>query len=267
MHTSPVTADGLTGLADLLKGEVAVVTGAGRGNGAAIARGLVQAGARVFLADIDGDAARASAAAIDPGRETARGIAWDIADPSSAVAAVETIHSSVSRVSILVNNAGIEAVGTVNAGSSGFAESWRRVMDVNLDGTMRAVEALLPDLRAGGGSIVNIVSIQSFIAYQSGTSAYATSKAALAQYTRSLAVDLAADGIRVNAIAPGFIETAMTTGTRADPNRLAAFRARTPLKRMGQPMELAGPVVFLVSRLSSYVTGTVLPVDGGMLAQ
>ena len=264
MNTA-TTFDEPGGFATLLTGEVAVVTGAGRGNGAAIARGLVQAGARVFLADIDGDAARASAAAIDPGGETTRGIEWDITDPAAARTAVETIHRDGLRVSILVNNAGIEAGGL--AGSAGFAESWRRVMDVNLDGTMRAVDALLPDLRAGGGSIVNVVSIQSFIAYQAGTSAYATSKAALAQLTRSLAVDLAADGIRVNAIAPGFIETAMTAGTRSDPARLEAFRARTPLKRMGQPMELAGPVVFLASRLSSYVTGAVLPVDGGLLAQ
>ncbi|MFM7785173.1 MAG: SDR family NAD(P)-dependent oxidoreductase, partial [Gammaproteobacteria bacterium] len=180
-------------------------------------------------------------------------------------AAVAAIHRHAARVLILVNNAGVEAGGAI--GSPGFAEAWRRVMDVNLDGTMRAVEALLPDLRAGGGCIVNVASIQSLIAYQAGTSAYASSKAALAQFTRSLAIELAPDGIRVNAIAPGFFATAMTAGTRSDPARLEAFRARTPMKRMGEPAELTGPVLFLVSQLSSYVTGVVLPVDGGLLAQ
>ncbi len=233
-----------------------LVTGGTSGIGSGIASAYRAAGARVTITGT-----RPSAADYD---EDLSGYTYLQLDVES-MAQVDAVAHAQTEIDILVNNAGIEAGGM--AGSEGFAESWRRVMDVNLDGTMRAVDALLPDLRAGGGSIVNVASIQSFIAYQAGTSAYATSKAALAQYTRSLAVDLAADGIRVNAIAPGFIETAMTAGTRADPTRLAAFRARTPLKRMGQPMELAGPVVFLVSRLSSYVTGTVLPVDGGMLAQ
>lgn len=265
MRNPPTDLAESAGLVTLLEGEVAVVTGAGRGNGAAIARGLAHAGAQVFLADIDGEAARAGAAAIDPEGRRAIGIRWDIADAASTQAAVEAIHRHAAGVSILVNNAGIEAGGAM--GSPGFAEAWRRVMDVNLDGTMRAVDALLPDLRARGGCIINVASIQSFIAYQPGTSAYASSKAALAQFTRSLAVELAPEGVRVNAIAPGFFATAMTAGTRADPARVAAFEARTPMKRMGEPPELAGPVLFLASRLSSYVTGVVLPVDGGLLAQ
>jgi NAD(P)-dependent dehydrogenase (short-subunit alcohol dehydrogenase family) len=147
-----------------------------------------------------------------------------------------------------------------------YPASWRRVMDVNLDGTMHVIQALLPDLQASRGSIVNVASIMATVAYQPGASAYAAAKGALAQLTRSLAIELAPSGVRVNAIAPGFMDTAMTAGTRADPQRMAYFLSRTPMKRMGQPDELVGPVLFLASRLSSYVTGAVLPVDGGLVA-
>lgn len=248
----------------LLDGRLAVVTGAGRGNGRAIARGLAQAGAAVVVCDIDFMSANDSAQEINRSGGNARALHWDISDQAHADAAVQALRDSGQRVSILVNNAGIEARAV--AGESGFAAAWQRVIGVNLDGTMRVTEALLADLRATRGAVVNIASIQAFVALQPHASAYSTSKAALAQYTRALAIELAGDGVRVNAIAPGFFDTEMTAGTRAKPEMLNYFMGRTPMRRFGDPSELVGPVLFLASEMSSFVTGAVLAVDGGFLA-
>ena len=251
-------------LMGLMQGQVALVTGAGRGNGRAIALGLAQAGATVWAADIDALCAAETAEQIKQIGGRAFGLHWNIAEAAHATAAVGLIHSQSPAVSILVNNAGVEGSGRI--GEDGYVEDFRRVLDVNLHGTMLVTQALMPDLRATRGCIVNIASMMALIAYQPGASAYAAAKAALAQWTRSLAIELAPAGVRVNAIAPGFFETSMTQGTRSDPKRLAYFESRTPLKRMGQSEELIGPVLFLASSLSSYVTGVVLPVDGGLVA-
>jgi NAD(P)-dependent dehydrogenase (short-subunit alcohol dehydrogenase family) len=251
--------------AGLLDGRTAVVTGAARGNGRAIAAGLAGAGAFVWVADRDREGAERTVEQIAAAGGRAAALCWDIAGADHAVAALEAIRGREQRISILVNNAGIEAAG--RAGDPGYADSWRRVLGVNLDGTMLVTEALLPDLIASRGCIVNVASVQAFVALQGGASAYAASKGALVQYTRSLAVELAASHVRVNAIAPGFINTDMTAGTRSDASSYQHFIGRTPMRRFGDPAELVGPVLFLVSSLSSYVTGAVLPVDGGLLAQ
>ena len=173
------------------------------------------------------------------------------------------LAGEVGPVNVLVNNAGIIIRETID--SPRAPENWRRVMDVNVNGIFNVVHAWLPALRQTRGNIINVASIASFVGV-GGTLGYSPSKGAVKLFTQALARDLASDGIRVNAIAPGVIETPMTASTREDPNRLAGFMTRTPLGRVGQPEELIGPVIFLASSMASYVNGVILPVDGGYLA-
>jgi NAD(P)-dependent dehydrogenase (short-subunit alcohol dehydrogenase family) len=144
-------------------------------------------------------------------------------------------------------------------------QTWREVMSVNVDGMMHAVTAFLEQLKETRGNIINLASVNSFVAAPNDTTAYATSKGAVAMLTKALAVEFARYQIRVNAVAPGLIETPQTEGSRANPDRMAFVLSHTPMKRVGQPQEIAGPVVFLASPMASYVNGVVLPVDGGFL--
>jgi NAD(P)-dependent dehydrogenase (short-subunit alcohol dehydrogenase family) len=241
-----------------------VVTGGGQGNGRAIARGLAGAGAIVWVGDIDLSAANETVSLIRADGGSGTSVHWDIADPEHSARVATAIRAAGNPASILVNNAGIEARGV--SGEDNYQDVWRQVLDVNLNGPMRVTEALRDQLVEQQGCIINIASIQAFVALQAHASAYAVSKGALAQYTRSLAIELAPLGVRVNAIAPGFFDTRMTAGARSNPDVFARFLTRLPMGRFGDPAELVGPVLFLASRQSSYVTGVTLPVDGGFLA-
>ena len=247
---------------DALLGRLALVTGAGRGNGAAIARGLAAAGAEVIVTDIDKDAARTIADSIVADGGKARSFMLDVADAEGCVKLARDLSLLVGPIRILVNNAGIFLRGNLVAEDG--RDRWDRTMAVNVQGPFNVTMAFVEQLKLTRGAIVNIASINSFVA-QAGSGAYPVSKGALAQFTRALAAELAADGVRVNALAPGIIATAMTEPTRADPKRLEAFLAHVPMKRVGEPEELAGPVVFLCSDAASYITGAILPVDGGYL--
>jgi len=247
---------------DALLGRLALVTGAGRGNGAAIARGLAAAGAEVIVTDIDKDAARAIADSIVADGGKARSFMLDVTDEQGCRSLARDVSLLVGPIRILVNNAGIFLRGNMFAGDG--RERWDQTMAVNVQGPFNVTTAFIDQLKLTKGTIVNVASINSFVA-QAGSGAYPVSKGALAQFTRALASELAADGVRVNALAPGIIATAMTEPTRADPRRLEAFLAHVPMKRVGEPEELAGPVVFLCSDAASYITGAILPVDGGYL--
>ncbi len=247
---------------DMLLGRLALVTGAGRGNGAAIARGLAAAGAEVIVTDIDKDAARTIADSIVADGGKARGFTLDVTDEESCRALARDVSLLVGPIRILVNNAGIFLRGNLLAEDG--RERWDRTMAVNVQGPFNVTMAFVEQLKLTKGAIVNIASINSYVA-AAGAGAYPVSKGALAQFTRALASELAPDGVRVNALAPGLIATAMSEPTRADPRRLEAFLAHVPMKRAGEPEELAGPVVFLCSDAASYITGAILPVDGGYL--
>ncbi|MGT2460301.1 SDR family NAD(P)-dependent oxidoreductase (plasmid) [Cupriavidus basilensis] len=247
----------------LLKGQVAVVTGAGQGMGKEIALGLAQAGAAVVCADFIAATAGSTATEIIAAGGKAWPLVWNVANEDEAKSAADFVREVAGNASILVNNAGIHRRGLV--GNPDHIATWHEVMGVNVDGIMYGITAFLEQLKATRGSIVNLASIQSFAAAPNDTTAYTTSKGAVAMLTKALAVEFARYEIRVNAVAPGFIETPQTEGSRANPDRVAFVLSHTPMKRFGQGREMAGPVVFLASPLASYVNGVVLPVDGGFL--
>ncbi|MCB1397686.1 MAG: SDR family oxidoreductase [Rhodobacter sp.] len=244
-----------------IEGAVAVVTGAAQGNGKAIAIGLARAGARVAVCDVQTDAVNATAREIG---QQAVAIALDVTSRESCAAAARRVQDAFGApAGILINNAGI--IRRTAPDTDSFDADWDAVLSVNATGSMNMVRAFLPQLRATQGRIVNLASIMS-VAANPGLVAYAASKGAVLQMTRALAHDLSPDGIRVNAIAPGVIETPMTVATRENPEAIGRFMAHTPMRRPGKPEELVGPVLFLVSQMSSYVTGALLPVDGGYLS-
>lgn len=247
----------------ILKDRLALVTGAGQGNGAAIARGLAQAGAGVIVTDIDAETASRTAAEIERAGGRAWSYALDVTSPAACAALAQRTESEIGPVDLLVNNAGIlirEGVDSPRA-----PDNLERTLKVNVQGAFHVTHAWLAQLRAKRGTVVNVASIAAFSGGL-GMVSYAPSKGAIKMLTQTLAGELAADGIRVNAIAPGVIATAMSEVTRQAPERLAKFMSRTPLARVAEPEELIGPVVFLSSEMSSYVTGVTLPVDGGYLA-
>jgi NAD(P)-dependent dehydrogenase (short-subunit alcohol dehydrogenase family) len=244
----------------LLEGRLALITGAGSGIGEAIAHAMADAGARVLVADIKGDAAQRVCAAI--GRR-AEAYTLDVTDRDVCDGLASAVREQIGPISVLVNNAGIIRRGTVDAADA--RENWDATLAVNLDGPYNVTTAFLGQLKETKGCVINIGSIQSFVALPN-SAAYTTSKGGVRALTKALAIELSPLGIRVNAIGPGMIATPLNARARENPDYMRNFRNRIPLGRIGEPADIAGPAVFLASDLARYVTGVTLPVDGGFLA-
>ncbi|MFI6516164.1 glucose 1-dehydrogenase [Spirillospora sp. NPDC050679] len=238
-----------------LEGKVAIVTGAARGQGAAEARLLAEAGARVVVADVL-EEGREVAAEIG---EAARFVHHDVTDAASWAGAVAAATGAFGRLDVLVNNAGIWRTAPVDQETE---ERFELILRVNLIGPFLGIKAAVPAMRAaGGGSVVNISSTAGLRGIP-GHSAYGASKFGLRGLTRSAALDLAPDGIRVNSVHPGAIDTPMVAAAGFE--RGEGNYDRVPLGRVGVPEDVAGLVLFLASDASSYITGTEFAVDGGL---
>ncbi len=243
--------------------KVVLVTGAGQGNGAAIARAFASAGARVAVVDRNGSTARDVVAQIVAAQGTAESFELDVSDPAACAQAAAAVRERLGTVDVLVNNAGVLIRATFGEGDA--VGDWTRTLGVNLGGPYYMVLAFLDQLKATRGCVLNVGSIQSFVATPNSVP-YTASKGGVAQLTKALASELAPHGVRVNAIAPGFMVTPMTESTLADADKTARLLAHVPMRRPGEAAELAGPALFLCSAHASYVTGAILPVDGGYLS-
>jgi NAD(P)-dependent dehydrogenase (short-subunit alcohol dehydrogenase family) len=238
--------------------KVALVTGAARGIGLAVAKRFLAEGWQVALLDIEGELLHAAVATLADSDNTLA-LHCDVSDADAVAAAIARVNARFGRLDALVNNAGI-AVFAPLLETSG--QDWNRVLAVNLTGPFLCTKAAAPLMREhGGGAVVNITSI-SAVRASTLRSAYGTSKAGLAHLTKQLAVELASFGIRVNAVAPGPVETAMAKAVHT-PEIRADYHDAIPLNRYGLEEELAEAVFFLCSDRSSYITGQILAVDGG----
>jgi NAD(P)-dependent dehydrogenase (short-subunit alcohol dehydrogenase family) len=255
-------------MSGLLANHIAAVTGAGSGIGRAIAHGYAREGAQVAVLDLNGEAASETAQQILNAGGKALAFTLDVTDRDACRVMATKVAGEVGNVSILVNNAGINRRNAFTADRDAVIKDWEDIIAINLNGTFNVTHAFIEQLRATRGRIVNIGSIQSFVHVRTPNSpAYTTSKHGVLGFTRALAAELGKDGVRVNAIGPGFIETPINEKVRAsNPDVAKMFIGHTPLGRAGKPEDIVGPAIFLASDLSAYVTGSIVMADGGYRA-
>jgi NAD(P)-dependent dehydrogenase (short-subunit alcohol dehydrogenase family) len=249
----------------LLDKHIAVVTGAGSGIGRAIALGFAKEGALVVVLDINAESAAKTAADARAAGGKAKSFMLDVTDSMACRDMAAKVASEVGVVSILVNNAGINRRNAFAGDADAVIKDWQDIMAINLNGVFNVTHAFLAVLRAAKGRIINIASIQSFMHVRTPNSpAYTTSKHGVLGFTRALAAELGKDGVRVNAIGPGLIETPLNERVRAtQPELVKIFLDHTPLGRTGKPEDMVGPALFLASDMSAYVTGAIVMADGG----
>lgn len=253
-----------------LNGQVAIVTGGANGIGRAIVQQLADNGAHVVIVDVEGGPAEAAAREVAAGGGSCIALAGSVADLPRMEAVAAEVSERYGRLDILINNAGINSHHRVTI-EEYTLEDWHRIVEVDLTGTFVTSRAVLPAMLAtGGGRIVNISSIAGLVPLRL-QSAYVAAKAGVANLTRSMAAELGDRGVRVNCVAPG---STLSRGTEAlfyGPDgqfndKAASLISHIPLGRPGKPEEIAAAVLFFVAPEASYVTGVVMPVDGGWLA-
>jgi len=243
----------------LLTGKIAVVTGGAQGIGQAIATTLAQEGSDVVVADLDATRCEETVARVQQLGRKAMAVSVNVGDWDQVKGMIDRVQKDWERIDILVNNAGITRDGLLLRMKE---EDWQSVLQVNLTGTFFCVKAVLPTMsRQRSGRIVNIASIVGAIG-NIGQANYAASKAAVIGLTKTVAREYASRNITVNAVAPGFIDTAMTQDLSTETK--GALLNQIPLKRLGQPSDIADAVSFLCSEKAGYITGHVLHVNGGM---
>ncbi|MBI3603793.1 MAG: glucose 1-dehydrogenase [Nitrospirae bacterium] len=248
-----------------LDGTVALITGGGVGIGEAVARLFAKEGAAVLITGRRKDLLERVAGEIERSGGRALAVAGSVADEAHAQTAVMQAVRTFGKLNVLVNNAGIGSFGKLLHETDDA--TWNELFATNLTGAFRMTRAALPEmLKAGGGAIVNVSSIASLVGIPT-TAAYSATKGGLDALTRCTALDYAKQGIRCNAVNPGLVNTPMAAPLINDPARLAQAMAAYPLGRPGTPEEVAKLVLYLASDESSWVTGGVFPIDGGMTAQ
>jgi len=245
-----------------LDGEVAVVTGAAQGLGKQMAAALAEMGADVAIADVNHEKAERTAAELD-GETDVIPVEADVTDEASVEAMIEAVTDRLGPIDVLVNNAGIVEHSPAEETS---IESWRRVLSVNLDGVFLCAKHVGREmLDRGEGRIVNVASMSGIdVNVPQKQASYNSTKAGVSMLTKSLAVEWADRGVRVNAIAPGYMRTELVDETlEADPEMEETWLENTPMGRLGRPEELQELVVYLASDASSYMTGSTVVIDGG----
>lgn len=245
-----------------MRGRVALVTGAARGLGLGIATRLAREGARVVVADIDGDGARAAAERIAAAGGEALPVTMDVADRESVRAGVAAAHGRFGRIDILVNNAGWDRVQPFLESDE---ETWDRILGINLYGVLHACKAVLPLMvEQGYGRVVNVASDAGRVG-SSGEAVYSAAKGGVIAFTKALAREMARHGVTVNCVCPGPANTPLFAEIRAQHPRLAeALERAIPLRRLAEPEDVAAAVAFLASDEAGYITGQTLSVSGGL---
>ena len=251
---------------DELKNKVAIITGAASGIGRAAAELFASEGAIIIATDVVDEAGQRLADELSQTQRTCSYVHADVSKESDVEAMVHVALAQYGRLDVLFNNAGIEGDQAPTADAA--LDTWERVMGINLGGVFLGCKyGIQAMLRSGGGSIINTASVAGLVGF-AGSPAYAASKGGVVQLTRTAALEYAAQGVRVNCVCPGIIDTPMAHRfTHGDPAVAARIAAMGPVGRMGQAREVAQLALFLASERASFITGAVIPVDGGYVAR